>query len=373
MAVDATIQIGKTRFRFTAPGLNVLRIQAVGSRKRFTEDSWSVVSRDLGDPNFESANTDEAVLFGTEDLLAAFRLIDAELAVMDADGNAVMSLCEMTVDKSGSAFEIPSESQDLVLGLGQGTGALNRRDTRKEIWNIDVLGHASCIHPSLQNLYQSIPFAIFLREGRACGVFWDDAGRQSWDFRGSKMRVSGKSNGLDLYLFGGPTLAAVLDDFTGLTGRMAMPPRWGLGYQQSRYSYRSREELEEIAREFREREIPCDVLYLDIDCMEEYRVFSFGRSFPKPKEMLAGLRDSGFKISAIVDPGVKDDPKFPVLKRGKSKKAFVRKKGGGRISSARSGPVTPGSRTSRIPMSVNGGPANRAGFSELDWPESGMT
>jgi len=267
------------------------------------------------------------MLFGSSELLGALRRDGPELGLVDDDGNAVMKVASLTAGREGSAFEIPLEEEDLVFGLGSGTGSLNRRETHKELWNIDVLGHASCIHPALRNLYQSIPFVTILRNGRATGVFWDDAGRQQWDFRDSRIRATGPAKTLDLYLLDGPTLNDVLDAYTRLTGRPAMPPRWGLGYQQSRYSYRSREELENIAREFREREIPCDVLYLDIDHLDEHRVFTFGKSFPKPKEMLRGLADNGFKVSAIVDPGVKDDRDFDVLKRGRTKNAFVKKKG----------------------------------------------
>lgn len=323
----ATTRIGNSRFRLAGLAPRVMRLQVVNGRSEFRDESWSVVSRDLAKCEVESVERDDALLFGTSELLGVLRKKQPELRLVDDDGNAVLNAVCLNVGKSGSSFEIPLETEDLVFGLGSGTGSLNRRETHKELWNIDVLGHASCIHPALRNLYQSIPFVIILRNGRATGVFWDDVGRQHWDFKGSRIRAEGAAKTLDIYLIDGPTMPEVLDAYTRLTGRPAMPPRWGLGYQQSRYSYRSREELEGIAREFREREIPCDVLYLDIDHMDEHRVFTFGESFPKPKEMLKGLADNGFKVSAIVDPGVKDDRKFDVLKRGRAKNAFVKKSG----------------------------------------------
>ncbi|MGB0580944.1 MAG: TIM-barrel domain-containing protein, partial [Limisphaerales bacterium] len=273
---------------------NLTRLQAARRRREFTDDSWMVIDR--GEP------CPEAI-----------------------DG---VPLPNIQLAEEGISFSVTLEPEDLVFGLGQGTGSLNRRDTRKDIWNIDVLGHASCIHPNLRSLYQSIPLAIVLRHGRAMGYFWDYAGRQAWDFTESQLHASSPTKSLDLYLFHGPTIAAILDRFTQLTGRPALPPRWALGYQQSRYSYASREELESIASELRERKIPCDALYLDIDHLDDYRVFTFGDSFPKPRQMLKQLQDEGFKVSAIVDPGVKNDSKFDVLKRGKATKAFVRKPNG---------------------------------------------
>ena len=221
-----------------------------------------------------------------------------------------------------------------IFGLGESTGPLNKRGLIREFWNADVLGHASCIHPSLRNLYVSIPFALSLREGRAGGLFWDNPARQTWDIGCTeptefRLRAASRAGG-SLYLFLGPTPADVVARFTELTGRIPLPPRWALGYHQSRYSYASRTELERIAREFRRRQIPCDALHLDIHHMDAHRVFTFGKSFPRPREMLAKLAKQGFKAIAIVDPGVKDDAKFGVLKRGLAQRAFVKAPGGQR-------------------------------------------
>ena len=95
-------------------------------------------------------------------------------------------------------------------------------------------------------------------------------------------------------------------------------------------SHVCRAELERIAREFRRRQIPCDALHLDIHHMDAHRVFTFGKDFPRPREMLAKLARQGFKAVAIVDPGVKDDAKFGVLKRGVAQRAFVKAPGGKR-------------------------------------------
>jgi alpha-glucosidase len=86
-----------------------------------------------------------------------------------------------------------------------------------------------------------------------------------------------------------------------------------LGNQQCRYSYETADELREIARNFRERDIPCDTLYLDIDYMDGYRVFTWDKErFPNPRSSSAELREGGFNVVTIVDPGVKVDENYPV-------------------------------------------------------------
>src|SRR5438046_1470345 len=156
------------------------------------------------------------------------------------------------------------------------------------------------------------------------------------------------SGEMDLYLFAGPQVSQVVERYTELTGRMPLPPRWALGYQQCRYSYETRGRVEEIARDFRRQKIPCDVLYLDIHHMNGYRVFTFGKTFPKPAEMISKLARQGFRVVTIVDPGVKDDPKFGVLKRGVAAKAFVKESNG---SKDVIGKVWPGE--SRFPDFLN--------------------
>ena len=116
--------------------------------------------------------------------------------------------------------------------------------------------------------------------------------------------------------------------YAELTGRTPLPPRWALGYHQSRYSYETSREVLRIAREFRRRKLPCDALYLDIHHMDEYRVFTFGKGFPKPKSLIHSLAEQGFHTVAIVDPGVKNDPGFGVLRRGLALDAFVKQADG---------------------------------------------
>ncbi len=252
-----------------------------------------------------------------------------------------------------SDFRLQLKQGDRIFGLGATAGPMEHLGTRRTLWSIDVLGHASCIHDGLESLYATIPFALILREGRAMGFSVNYAGRHTWDIGQTNrdfLQVQCPAGHFDAHLFLGPTPAEVLREFTDVHGRAPMPPRWGLGYQQSRYGYRSRSEVEELAAEFRSRQIPCDVLHLDIHHMHGYRVFTFGKSFPKPSEMLTTLANKGFKVAAIVDPGVKNDPNFPVLKRGRQRDGFVKQPNG---RSDFVGKVWPGK--SRFPDFFNSG------------------
>lgn len=227
----------------------------------------------------------------------------------------------------GTSLQLNLVDGESVFGLGEMAGSWNLRGRQRDFWNVDVLGVAPAIYSGIPSLYLSIPFAISMRDGRAAGLFWDHPGRQSWDIGAEKpdcWSISTTDAGADLYLFAGPRVSQVVERYTELTGRMPLPPRWGLGYHQCRYSYTNQREFEQVAREFRRRGLPCDALYLDIHHMDGYRVFTFGPAFPRPSEMIRRLAKQGFQVVTIVDPGVKVDPEFPVFNRLTETDAFVK-------------------------------------------------
>jgi alpha-glucosidase len=209
------------------------------------------------------------------------------------------------------------------FGCGERTAGLEKTGSHQVFWNIDPpAGHTA----SFNNLYTSIPFVLSLRGGRAYGLLFDNTGRVEIDLAAEDPgRVVYEAAGGDLvfYVFDGPTPRDVLDRYTALTGRTPMPPLWALGNQQSRWSYMSADEVREVAAGFRSRGIPCDVLYLDIDYMDGYRVFTWDEErFPDPAEFIAGLESEGFRIVTIIDPGVKADSAFPVYTEGHERGFF---------------------------------------------------
>jgi alpha-glucosidase len=208
------------------------------------------------------------------------------------------------------------------FGCGERTAGLEKTGTRQVFWNIDPpQGHTA----SFNNLYTSIPFVLCLHEGRAHGVFYDHPGRVELDLAKtdpSRVVVSAADD-LEVSVILGPTPAEVLERYTALTGRMPMPPLWALGNQQSRWSYMDADEVRSVAAGFRSRGIPCDVLYLDIDHMDGYRVFSWdSERFPDPAGLIAALRADGFRVVTITDPGVKVDESYDVYVSGREQGFF---------------------------------------------------
>ncbi len=229
-------------------------------------------------------------------------------------------------DRLGPAITLAKarEPGERYFGCGERTSGLEKTGSHQVFWNVDPpRGHTA----ELNNMYTSIPFVLSLQGGAAHGLFLDHPGRVEMDLaKAEPERMTGAAAGaLVYYVFAGPTPRRVLERYTELTGRIALPPMWALGNQQSRWSYMDADELRGIARGYRERGIPCDVLYLDIDYMDGYRVFTWdGERFPDPAGLIAELARDGFRVVAIVDPGVKVDEDYRVYTEGRDRGLFCR-------------------------------------------------
>src|SRR5437763_6410191 len=84
----------------------------------------------------------------------------------------------------------------------------------------------------------------------------------------------------------GPKPRDVMRQYTELTGRMPLPPRWAIGHHQSRWGYMTEQEVQQVATQMRERNHPCDAIWLDIDYMNGYRDFTWDiERFPHPEQL----------------------------------------------------------------------------------------
>lgn len=235
------------------------------------------------------------------------------------------------------AFELPDDAR--CYGLGERLSGLNRRGAIHTLINSDNPHHL----PSMDAMYKSLPLLFIWHQGQWLAMFLDSPACQKWDLD-HMMVGEGKISvltrrGWQMYLFGASTLKDLVAAYTSLTGRSKLPPLWALGHQQSRWSYPDEASVRTIAKEFRDRAIPCDTIVLDIDYMNDYRVFTTSdERFPDFRKLVSDLHEDGFKVITIVDPGVKKDPKYSVFSDGEKQDCFV-KKGDGKLFT---GKVWPG-------------------------------
>lgn len=220
---------------------------------------------------------------------------------------------------------ISIESGTSLYGTGECAGPLLRNGFVTETWNYDAFGYGL----GDPNLYTSHPWVLAVRrDGSAFGVLADTTYRCEIDLRdGITFRAEGGD--FAVIVIEGDSPQEVMLGLGKLTGTIAMPPKWAVGYHQCRYSYNPESRVKEVVNEFRARKLPADVIWMDIDYMDEYRVFTFDKEqFPDPKGLNDWLDTKGFSNVWMIDPGVKDEDGYFVSDSGDEHDAWVRDKDG---------------------------------------------
>lgn len=300
------------RFRYAADG-------------KFQRDfSYAVSDRLEESPvNFGLREFEEAFELYTDALRVFIARDDMRLTITDPEGR-IINQDEMGfhwqyyLQKGGKIVYCSKQIQEgeKFYGMGDKPTDLNLFDKRVENYGTDAYGYQKDTDP----LYRNIPFYYGLHKGMGYGIFFDNTFRTIFDFgkeREGTTSFWARGGEMNYYFIYGPELMKVAEAYTSITGTPELPPLWALGYQQCRWSYYPDKRVKEIAAEFRKREIPCDVIHLDIDYMEGFRCFTWSKEgFAEPAKMIKELAEQGFKIVVIIDPGIKVDPEYGIYQQG---------------------------------------------------------
>ena len=268
---------------------------------------------------------------------------------------------ERGIATAGTAFRVAKRLRDdeHVYGFGEKNGKLDKRGWKLGgynyvMWNSDTFGYDSSTDP----LYVSVPFFTVVRHGLAHGIFLDNTWRTTFDVgreRQDLLTFGADGGELNYYFIYGPTPKQVLEHYTKLTGHMPLPPLWSLGYNQCRYSYYPESRVRLLANTFREKQVPADVIWLDIHYQDNYKPFTWNHErFPDPKKMIADLTAQGFHTVCIVDAHPKVEKGYAPYDSGIAGDHFVKRADG----SVFEGPVWPSH------AEVNPGPSVFPDFSQ---------
>lgn len=221
---------------------------------------------------------------------------------------------------------IPIDQQIDLYGNGEVLGNLKRNGTSFTTWNTDNYTYVGF---QQKQLYQSHPWILGVRaDGSAFGILVDNTWKQHFELS-NPIKITCEGPAPRVIIFDKESPQAVMEELANLTGKMEMPPLWSLGFQQCRYSYTPDTRVREVAQEFRNRQIPCDVIWMDIDYMDGYRVFTFNpKTFSDPKALNDDLHKINFKAVYMIDPGVKADTNYFVYQQGKAGNYWVKDKNG---------------------------------------------
>jgi alpha-glucosidase len=288
---------------------DVLRITASPTSTLPDQGSWAVLpesrASQFGVTPFSDASS---VGFDTPLLHVRVRRNPLEIEIEDNEGHTLLANSQPVQfsadDRKGDlGFRVRMDMPpaEHFFGLGEQAGPLDRRGHAYTLWNTDAYRWQGGTNP----LYDSVPFFLTDTAGVSYGLFLDNTWRSEFDFGKalrSQFSFGAEGGPLDYYFLYGPSPKKVVRDYAWLTGTTPLPPRWALGFQQSRYSYGTEQELRGIAERLRADRIPSDALYMDIAYQVKNRPFTVDATkFPNFPVFVDELKNMHFHLVLITD------------------------------------------------------------------------
>lgn len=307
-------------------GPGIIRIRVSKQGFEYEDNPYSVVARPMND-GFEVGEDGQEIHLITSRIQLKITKSPVRFTFLTLDGQVLNaddpSFGTSWIGEEATTYKVLQDGERFI-GLGEKTGGLDRRGKAFTNWNYDYFAYPIDADP----LYMSVPFFIGLHHNLAYGIFFDNTYKTLFNFGASNKRFSyfaSEGPNADYYFIHNASVAGIIEAYTHLTGRAPLPPKWSLGYQQCRYSYYPDTEVLRIARTFREKQIPADVIYLDIHYMDAYKVFTWHpERFPDPGSLVGQLEELGFKVVVIVDPGIKIEEGYTYYEEGKEQDLFAK-------------------------------------------------
>lgn len=232
----------------------------------------------------------------------------------------------LTPDGSGWRFTL--SEQAAVYGLGEMPRGINKRGWHYITNNTDESRHSE----DKLSFYGAHNF-LLVRDGSTCfGLFVDFPGKVYYDIGYTSHNLFSfhtETPDYDLYLLSGGNENAICKEFRTLIGRSYIPPKWAFGLAQSRWGYKTEEDVREVARQYKEHDLPLDMICMDIEYMQDYADFTVNKErFPDLTKLSADLKAQGIRLVPIIDAGVRVDPNDSTCTEGLEKGYFCKKADG---------------------------------------------
>ncbi len=270
-------------------------------------------------------NIEDEIVISGDKIITCINKIDSRVMFKDISGKILCEDFEPSFKaEDGCVYISKIDDCYAYYGFGEKGGDLNKKGYYIENFNTDdpETDDESLVY------YKTIPFYVALNDQKTYGIFFDNSFRSFFDMGKSyEDRIFfGAIGGHIQYNFIlGKNIKKVICEYANLTGKMDMPPLWSLGYQQNRFSYMNSKEILNVVNTFKDKEIPIDVIYFDIDYMDGFRVMTFKvPEFEDAKPLIKTLKDKGIRTITILDPGVKVDENYNIYKNGIEGDHFVK-------------------------------------------------
>lgn len=258
---------------------------------------------------------------------------EAVVRMMEAErGPEELGIGQVSL-RDGFLFSYEMAENDVVYGLGEANRGLNKRGYCYISNCTDEPNHTE----DKRSLYGAHNFIVVSGE-KNFGLFFDYPAKLTFDIgytRSDFLEVSCESADLYLYLIEGETAYDVVKQFRKMIGRSYIPPKFGFGFGQSRWGYKTKEDFVKVAEGYRKNDIPIDMIYLDIDYMQDYKDFTVNEeNFPDFPAFVQEMRAQGIRLVPIIDAGVKVEEGYSVYEEGVEQGYFCKREDGSEFVAA---------------------------------------
>lgn len=225
-------------------------------------------------------------------------------------------------------FEYTLENEEKVYGLGENVRGINKRGWIYKSCCADEPNHVE----DRTSLYASHNFLVLDGGKEQFGVFFDYPGIITFDVgytHLNELKITLSEPDADVYVMTGESILDIVKQFRQLIGRSYIPPKWAFGYQQSRWGYMNEDDIREVVKGHREKKIPLESIYMDIDYMERFKDFTVNQErFPDFPEFVKEMKAQHIHLVPIIDAGVKVEEGYDVYEEGIEKGYFCKKENG---------------------------------------------
>lgn len=225
--------------------------------------------------------------------------------------------------ENGLEFVYKLNAEDIVYGLGETMGRINKRGRRFISFNNDNNNHTD----DLESLYSTHNFLII--DGKKhLGLFFDTPAKVTFEIdinNSGLIKVICENPNLNLYIITGESAYDVTKQFLNIIGTSFVPPLWAFGYGQSRWGYKCEKDFNEVIDNYRKNHLPLDYVCMDIDYMDRYINFTVDRErFPNIKGFVENARQNNIHLVPIIDAGIKIEPGNKVYEEGVKNNYFCK-------------------------------------------------
>jgi alpha-glucosidase len=289
--------------------------------------SVGIAKTDWDTHEFKITEDNQKIVLASDSLTVHIKKSPFGIKYLDKDGNVINEDAEQGLGYENGkpyVFKKTDKNEDFY-GFGQKTTGLNHRGKEIAVWNRENQGQ-----PISKYTFSSVPFFIGLKGTNSYGILFDNTYRSYYNMAAESddyYYFHADGGKLTYYFINGPQIKDVVDRYTDLTGKMQMPPEWAMGFHQAAWGYHQKD-LEQVSKTYRDKKIPADGMWYDIEWMDDYKTFFFGEKFPDPDGLNNMLEEQNYHTVAIVDPAMRvpdeGQPEYPLYTEGTQKDLWVK-------------------------------------------------